>query len=98
MSLDDAWRAEAVCQSVDPVLFDAENSRDSRLARKICDTCPVIKECLLDCLTTEPRDGSKSLCGVRGGMNAKARGALKIVEREALIFELTRSIRQGARP
>lgn len=50
------WMSAAVCASVDPELF--QQSRDtspgvdhSRTAKKICQTCPVVGECLDHALT-----------------------------------------------
>lgn len=94
MSLDDEWREEAVCRTVDPILFDAE--QDGRRAARICHTCPVEKECLLDALTTEPEgDGP---WGVRGGLTATERRHLTGKDRVAAINALRTTIRQGATP
>ena len=70
VSLDDhAWVLDAVCASTDPAIWhDPEMQLD---CIRICDGCPVRRECLDAALAEETDDG---MCwGVRGGQTPATR-------------------------
>lgn len=52
-----AWTLQAVCASVDPELFFPEKGGSTRAATRICQTCPVINECLQTALDHGDRHG-----------------------------------------
>lgn len=60
-SESEAWKLEGVCATVDPELFfpDREGPGDynPKLAKKICESCPVISECLEYALKNNERHG-----------------------------------------
>lgn len=67
-AIDQFWRDHIACKTADPALFDpADESERFRLyppraveASRVCDGCPVSRECLVDALAMGDR-------GVRGG-------------------------------
>lgn len=62
-----AWMAEAKCQGMDSSLFFPERWEPITEARKICEACPVRRECLDYALA----DGIEF--GVWGGMSGRDR-------------------------
>lgn len=60
---DEAWRADAACQSIPNAweLFFSEELQDIAAAKRICAECPVIASCL------EGAIGRSEPCGVWGG-------------------------------
>jgi WhiB family redox-sensing transcriptional regulator len=65
--LDQNWRALASCAQIDPDLFFAVGAREHKLAKRICRTCPVRRECLAYAMD-EPVDH-----GIWGGMTERER-------------------------
>ncbi len=70
------WRAYAACASVGPDPFFPDTTTASRgdgyrVARRICDQCPVWRECRMVGMTEQ--------YGLWGGMNAKERQAARNV-------------------
>lgn len=64
------WRLRAVCSDKAGSLlelFFSSQRRDIEAAKRICRTCPVRVECLMDALATGDR------WGVRGGVSAPKR-------------------------
>jgi WhiB family transcriptional regulator, redox-sensing transcriptional regulator len=74
MTYDDApnWE-EAVCANVDPDLFFNSHYHSIHLAKKICETCPLIKMCA-DYALTHPEMAEY---GVWGGMSERERAELR---------------------
>ncbi|QRY51817.1 WhiB family transcriptional regulator [Mycolicibacterium septicum] len=71
-TIDRNWRDNAACFYLpedEKEYFHSDT--DWGKARKICRTCPVIEECLLDAVRTEPVGEDRY--GVRGGMCAETR-------------------------
>lgn len=64
------WRFKALCRGEDTNLFFLPRGDPSRVARSICERCPVRAECLNEALT------NKEFAGVWGGMDEKERRSL----------------------
>jgi WhiB family redox-sensing transcriptional regulator len=64
---DQNWRAHALCAKVDPELFFAAGALEHKVAKRICRTCPVQKECLVFAMDT-PMDH-----GIWGGLTERER-------------------------
>lgn len=64
-----AWVFQAACFGSDPNLFYPESMDDEAAwaARKVCQGCPVARECLQDALDSNDR------FGIRGGLSPKQR-------------------------
>lgn len=66
------WRLLAKCRGSSPAVFypehDNRDSRPVRLAKAICATCPVSRECLADAIETMEQ------YGIRGGTTPEERG------------------------
>jgi WhiB family transcriptional regulator, redox-sensing transcriptional regulator len=65
--LDQNWRALASCSQIDPDLFFAVGAREHKMAKKVCRSCPVRRECLAYAMD-EPVDH-----GIWGGMTERER-------------------------
>ena len=65
------WMERALCAQVDPELFYPEIGGDARPARRICQACPVIDQCLQHSLDTEEEHG------VWGGLTRTERRKLR---------------------
>lgn len=68
---DEPWMADAVCPSVDPELWYPDKGGSTAVARSICQTCPVKKECLQYALDHDER------FGVWGGLSERSRRSLQ---------------------
>lgn len=66
------WRQSALCQNLDSNLFFPEAGRAATAAKRICDGCPVKKECL-DEVMRYPS------AGIWGGTSERERRVLKQV-------------------
>lgn len=64
---DLSWMRDALCAQVDPELFFPDKSGSSTYAKKICNSCPVQRQCLQEALATEED------WGVWGGVSGRAR-------------------------
>jgi WhiB family redox-sensing transcriptional regulator len=64
---DQNWRAHAICAKYDPDLFFAAGALEHKVAKRICRTCPVQKECLVFAMET-PMDH-----GIWGGLTERER-------------------------
>lgn len=42
----DGWADQAICKTVDPEIFDADDGLQHNEAKRICTACPVRAECL----------------------------------------------------
>jgi len=45
-TVDQNWRAHATCAQMDPDLFFAAGAIEHKVAKRICRSCPVRRECL----------------------------------------------------
>ena len=61
------WRSRAKCLDEDKELFFSSSRTDIATAKRICRSCEVRIECLMDALATGER------FGVRGGVSAPKR-------------------------
>lgn len=61
------WQPCAACHDAPPDLFFFDNEESNTIAKKICSTCPVRKQCLEYALAIRPSDG------VWGGLTADER-------------------------
>lgn len=66
-----AWVQDALCAQTDPEAFHPAKSTSPRLARRICNRCPVKAQCL------EAAIADASLEGVWGGTTYKERQLLR---------------------
>lgn len=66
-----AWRDEALCAQTDPEAFFPEKGGSTREAKRICQRCPVINECLQYALDRDER------FGIFGGLSERERWRLK---------------------
>lgn len=80
MTGDREWVIRAACRSEDPTCFFPDDFsghtrvRSTVAALRICSTCPVRDECLVDALRHERR--GMNVFGIRGGMTPRARAEL----------------------
>lgn len=65
-----AWMAEAICAQTDPEAWFPEAGGSSRTAKKVCEGCPVRRQCLAYAL-----DNHESW-GVWGGLTERERKQL----------------------
>lgn len=65
--LDQDWRALAKCAQTDPDLWFAVGAREHKLAKRICRSCPVRRDCLSYAMDA-PIDH-----GIWGGMTERER-------------------------
>lgn len=72
-----AWVDEAVCASTDPELFFPLAGDNPRDAVAICNTCPVMAQCLEYALDIP------SLDGIWGGTTMRQRGEIRARRRRA---------------
>jgi WhiB family redox-sensing transcriptional regulator len=73
-----SWWDDAACRSEDPALFFPEGGDDSRPAKAICGTCPVLEQCRADAHSFGP-----SLVGIfagQSGARPAPGGALRAAE------------------
>lgn len=74
MSTDpDSWRTEAACLGMDTETFYPYGTESPMPAKRVCRTCPVRRECLLDALA-EPATID---LGIRGGLTEAERRQLR---------------------
>ena len=65
------WSSDARCDSADPELFFPRDGTDNTLAKSICQTCPVRRQCLDYALETRQK------YGIWGGMTEAQRRRLR---------------------
>ncbi len=76
------WRREAACSGYLPndadedIWFGKSTIRMHPEAKKLCQSCPVTSECLLNAISEEAAGDVTLIYGVRGGMTAQARKRL----------------------
>ncbi len=72
------WMDQAACEGVDGDVFfpDGYGDDKTRLAKEICATCPVIRECRVWAITHHETEG------IWGGLTPGQRKARKPVKRE----------------
>lgn len=68
----DHWRTRAACRGEDINLFFPGQGAVVGPAKKICDTCPVRRQCIEDDLAAVEALQVRTF-GVRGGLTARAR-------------------------
>jgi WhiB family redox-sensing transcriptional regulator len=63
------WQRYALCAETDPDLFYADRgTTQERAAVAICQTCPVLQECLAEVLAEEGGRGKEARYGIRAGL------------------------------
>ena len=62
--------SQALCAQTDPELFFPEKGGSVKLAKQICEACPVKSDCLLEALSKGYRDG------IWGGLAPRERAQL----------------------
>lgn len=67
---DLTWREQSLCSEFDYTIFDEETVRNVRIAKQICDACPVRRQCLEVALKNHER------YGIWGGLSSRERKAL----------------------
>lgn len=65
------WRDSALCQHVSPEIFFPEKGANVRQAKRICEGCPVLKECRSYALA------HRDLIGVWGGLSDRDRALVR---------------------
>jgi WhiB family transcriptional regulator, redox-sensing transcriptional regulator len=65
--IDQNWRAFALCSKTDPDLWFSAGAIEHKLAKRVCRSCPVRKECLLYAMDA-PIDH-----GIWGGLTERER-------------------------
>ncbi len=51
------WKNDALCASMDPVLFFPDKGKNARAAKQVCRQCPVREQCLDYALETNQSFG-----------------------------------------
>lgn len=73
------WLAFAICRTegTDPeTFFPDNNAAKIARAKAVCETCPVRRECLIDCMAHEAGRSAKSRWGVYAGLTPRQRERL----------------------
>ena len=73
---DGAWRVEAACRGLDPMIFHPSDEDPAFAAKAVCSECPVREACLDHAIVSREKDG------VWGGLTA--------IERRRLVRRLRR--------
>lgn len=68
---DDQWQRKSLCAQTDPEAFFPEKGGSTRDAKRICQRCPVIGDCLNAALANDER------FGIWGGLSERERRRLK---------------------
>jgi WhiB family redox-sensing transcriptional regulator len=68
---DEGWAEKALCPQTDPEAFYPEKGGSTKDAKKVCQRCPVSKQCLQWALDNDER------YGVWGGLSERERRRLK---------------------
>lgn len=73
-----AWTPRAACAGHDPAMWDmgAPSDVPNPAALAICQSCPVVGECLQDALQYEGRTRSEDRATIRGGLTPVERARL----------------------
>jgi WhiB family redox-sensing transcriptional regulator len=69
-SADGEWRRSASCAQSDPDAFFPQKGESFMLALRVCQTCPVRPECLIEAMANRER------YGFWGGLASRARATL----------------------
>ena len=85
------WHKDAACRNFDPELMYPRPSDYAavRVAKDLCEVCPVQAECLADALAEEGLVGKDQRFGIRGGHTPHARWAMRPRPRPAVVTEAT---------
>lgn len=67
------WRQEAACFGTDINMWYPGPEANTEIQRRICEGCPVKKECLSDALTYDDWDDY----GYRAGLSHRARNKMR---------------------
>lgn len=71
------WLISAACLGEDPeTFFPDNNAARIALAKAVCETCPVRRDCLIDCMRREGGRSAKSRFGVYAGLTPRQRERL----------------------
>jgi WhiB family redox-sensing transcriptional regulator len=65
------WKLDGVCRTIDPDLWFPDAPQTGAVAKRVCRSCPVIKECLQYALD------NNEMYGVWGGMGNSERKSLR---------------------
>lgn len=68
----DDWRDRALCAHLNPDIWFPVLGGSALEAKRICAVCPVSGACLAHAMSTAEPDG------IYGGLNARARGRLRL--------------------
>ncbi|MGW4728898.1 WhiB family transcriptional regulator [Streptomyces shenzhenensis] len=69
--MDREWELRAACRSMNPDVFFSDASKKE--ARAICDSCPVVDECLDATLKRERGEGRTYQQGIFAGLSGEQR-------------------------
>lgn len=70
--MSDDWMARAACRpgsGIDPNIFFPERGGDVMAARLVCESCPVMNDCLIYAMTLP-----EAVSGIWGGTSERERG------------------------
>jgi len=73
------WLKHAACKTEDTdpeTFFPDNNTLKIAQARAVCATCPVRRECLIDCMAHEGARSAKTRFGVYAGLTPRQRERL----------------------
>ena len=72
------WHTFGLCSQTDPEIFFPEKGGSTRDAKKVCKSCTVRADCLVDAMLSEER------FGIRGGLSERERRRLnKDIKKQA---------------
>jgi WhiB family redox-sensing transcriptional regulator len=69
----DVWQDHARCQNEEPEIFFSQTESDEAKAKKVCQGCPVIKECRAFILSWEKGAALEDRFGIYAGLTAAER-------------------------
>lgn len=66
-----AWHADAACKGVETAVFFIERGASAARAKAVCNTCPVVEQCLAEALR------NPWMLGIWGGTSERQRLAIR---------------------
>ena len=75
------WMTHGLCRAYDPDLWFPNVSGHSRLPKKVCAACPVLRDCRTHCLHLVQELGINQVKGVWGGLSEGDRDRFSKIEK-----------------
>jgi WhiB family redox-sensing transcriptional regulator len=63
--MSQAWRSQAACRGLDPIIFYPSTDDEIEVAKAVCDECPVSGPCLEHALAVREKEGVWGGCTER---------------------------------